>query len=264
LNPPQPDYILYLDETGDHTMGVSDDIGKRYLGIAAPFFERAAIDTLEEAILGLKKKHLPCNGTIPVLHRKEIMQCRGPFSCLQDEGRRKEFDAELVDLIANASYKLLAVTIDKAQHGAKTYRTLSHPYHYCLHAVLERFCGLLDHMNRTGHVVAEARGKTEDYQLRAAYRKVYECGTSYLTAETVQKTLVSAEIEIRKKHENVAGLQLADMLAHPANRDVLVAYERLTSHGSDFTLKLAEAMKAKYNRKAGDGRVKGYGKILLS
>ncbi len=112
--------------------------------------------------------------------------------------------------------------------------------------------------------MAEARGKEEDYQLRAAYRKVYECGTSYLTAKTVQKTLVSPDLEIRKKHENISGLQLADMLAHPANRDVLMAYGRIAAHGSPFTERITEAIKPKYNRKFGDGRIKGYGKIFLS
>ena len=132
----EPDYILFLDETGDHTMGVSDDIGKRYLGIAAPFIHRDSQAGLDAAVDQLKKNHLPCNGTTPVLHRKEIMQCRGPFGCLQDEKRKQAFNGELVSLIANVDYTLLAVTIDKSQHGKKTYRNLRHPYHYCLHALL--------------------------------------------------------------------------------------------------------------------------------
>jgi len=118
--------------------------------------------TLDEAIARLKKNHLPCSGVTPVLHRKEIMQRRGPFSCLEDESKRICFDVELVDLVANVPYKLLAVTIDKNQHGSKWYRGLNHPYHYCLHALLERFCGLLDRLNRKGHVMAEARGKSDE------------------------------------------------------------------------------------------------------
>jgi hypothetical protein len=183
-----PDYILFLDETGDHTMGVSDDIGKRYLGIAGPIVATVNLGVLDAAISRLKKNHLPVDGATPVLHRKEIMQCRGPFSCLEDEQARSGFDTELVSLVSTVPYRLLAVTIDKTQHGTKTYRSLKHPYHYCLHALMERFCGFLDRLGKTGHVMAEARGKVEDHQLRASYREIYECGTSYLSVQIVQKT----------------------------------------------------------------------------
>lgn len=192
------------------------------------------------------------------------MQRRGPFSCLTDEARRRAFDIDLVSLIATAPYRLLAVTIDKSQHGTRAYRFLRHPYHYCLHALLERFCGLLDRLRMTGHVVAESRGKVEDYLLKEAYRGVYASGTSYLRARIAQKTLISSELEIRKKTDNISGLQLADMLAYPANRDVLLSYGRIDSCGSEFTARIIAAIRGKYNRKFGDGRVKGYGKILLS
>lgn len=245
-------------------MGVSDDIGKRYLGIAGPFIHRDAHADLDSAIARIKKNHIPSSGATPVLHRKEIMQCRGPFTCLQDEKRKLAFNKELISLVANLPYKLLAVTIDKSQHGTKTYRSLRHPYHYCLHALLERYCGFLDRVSLRGHVMAESRGKVEDYLLREAYREVYKCGTSYISHKTVQKTLASADIEIRKKGENVSGLQLADLLAHPTNRDILVAYGRLDCVGSEFTRSIAAAFKSKYNKKFGDGRINGYGRILLS
>ena len=192
------------------------------------------------------------------------MQHRGPFTCLQDETKRLKFDADLVALLTDVPYRLIAVTIDKSQHGTKAYRSLCHPYHYCLHAVLERFCGRLDRLNKTGHVMAEARGRVEDRLLQEAYRGVYKNGTSYLKAPVAQKTLVSSELEIRNKNENIGGLQLADMLAHPANRDVLVAYGRLECLGSPFTETIAKAIKSKYNKKFSDGQIKGYGRILLS
>jgi hypothetical protein len=100
--------------------------------------------------------------------------------------------------------------------------------------------------------------------LRDAYREVYKCGTSYMSNKMTQKTLVSPDIEIRKKGENVSGLQLADLLAHPANRDILVAYGRIDCLGSDFTGRIAAAFKSKYNKKFCDGRINGYGRVLLS
>jgi hypothetical protein len=260
----EPYYTLFLDETGDHTIGPSTDIGKKYLGIAGPFLHRGAQVHLDEAINRLKTNHLPCTGATPVLHRKEIMQCRGPFSCLGHQEKKAAFDAELVSLVGEVPFKLLAVVIDKGQHGLKKYRSLRHPYHYCLHALLERYCGYLNRADLIGHVVAEARGKEEDYLLRSVYKEVYLNGTSYLSQKIAQKTLFSSELEIRKKSENISGLQLADILAHPATRDVLFAYKRLDTLGSVFTEKMVSQLRSKYNRKFGSGTVNGYGRILLS
>jgi len=97
-----------------------------------------------------------------------------------------------------------------------------------------------------------------------AYREVYTRGTSYLSRAVPQKTLISADLEIRRKGDNISGLQLADLLAHPANRDILVAYGRLGCLGTRFTQKIAATFKSKAHKKVGDGRIKGYGKIFLS
>ena len=48
--------------------------------------------------------------------------------------------------------------------------------------VLERYCRFLDGVHLVGHVVAEARGKTEDYLLREAYREVYKMRNELLVA----------------------------------------------------------------------------------
>lgn len=262
--PIEPNYVLYLDETGDHTIGVTEDLGKRYLGIGGPFIHRTAHKQLDDDINRLKRNHLPCEISMPFLHRKEIMQARGAFSCLQRPTARAAFDEELMHLIRDTPFKMLAVVIDKTQHGRKLYRSLRHPYHYCLHALLERFCGYLDRMNSVGHVVAEARGKEEDLLLKQAYREVYESGTKYLSPKVTKKTLVSPELEIRNKKENVSGLQLADILVHPATRDVLKAYKRLDDLGSAFNEQMADLLKLKYNRHMWNGRANGYGRILLS
>jgi hypothetical protein len=43
-------------------------------------------------------------------------------------------------------------------------------------------------------------------------------GTPWVKAATVQKNLLSKELRLEPKTANVAGLQIADGLAHPAHR----------------------------------------------
>jgi hypothetical protein len=61
----------------------------------------------------------------------------------------------------------------------------------------------------------------------------------------------------------VAGLQLADLLAHPLKRDVLRDKGVLTETPSDFERRLLGVVTPKYNRRLGDKRVEGYGRILV-
>ena len=79
-----------------------------------------------------------------------------------------------------------------------------------------------------------------------------------------QKTLTSKELKIKPKAFNVAGLQVADILAHPVTRDVLLDRGRVDSLGGAFADRIIKVAKAKYNHQRYDGRVRGYGRILLT
>src|SRR3989442_616514 len=71
--------------------------------------------------------------------------------------------------------------------------------------------------------MAEARGGREDMALKEAYQLIYKNGATYpslLTRDLAQRTLTSKHIKLKPKALNVAGLQLADVFAHPVNPDV--------------------------------------------
>lgn len=133
-----------------------------------------------------------------------------------------------------------------------------------MQAILERYCGWLEFSNNRGDVMAESRGAREDRALKEAYEAVCNRGTPYLSRDTTQKTLTSKHAKIKPKVLNVGGLQLADLLAHPITRDVLVAYKRIPERGSAFADKVSQVVEPKYNRHKYDGRINGYGRIILA
>ncbi len=263
--PLPPGYRLYIDESGDHAGTDSTEIGKRYLGLAGVMFERQQSDEFHQALEQVKRTHLPYDpDSPPILHRKDILARRGAYRVLLNEESGAAFDRDLLSLIDHARFRVVAVVIDKVEHGQKKYRTLGHPYHYAMHAMLERYCGWLQFIHATGDVMAESRGGTEDRALRDAYESVHSRGTRYTSKETCQRTLTSRQVKLKPKSANVAGLQLADILAHPLARDVLVSYGRLADHGGDFAEAIARLVEPKYNCQHYTGRIQGYGRVLLA
>jgi hypothetical protein len=128
--------------------------------------------------------------------------------------------------------------------------------------MLERYCGWLRFSRQKGDVLAESRGGREDGQLKAVYRQIHQGGTSFRPSQFFQGTLSSKEVKLKPKGANIAGLQIADLLAYPAKRRILEELGR-GSPTSGFTKEVADLIEKKYNRRFVNGQVNGYGKICL-
>ena len=220
---------------------------------------------LQASVEDAKRGHLPYDPDgPPILHREDILHQRGPFHVLNDDATRAAFDGALIELVDTAPITIFGVVNDKFSHGSRGYRNLTHAYHYCLAAMLERYCGLLGFLGAVGDVLVEARGKKEDMTLKEEFRSIWENGTFYMSSSQTQKTLTSRELKIKPKGLNIAGLQVADILAHPVKRDVLLDRGRVDSLGGAFADRIIKVAKAKYNHQRYDGRIRGYGRILLT
>ena len=259
-------YRLYIDESGDHYSSHPENIGKRYLGLIGVMFNKDAHHEFTTRLDRLKQEHFPdhSRGIPLIFHREDILNKRGSFCVLKDNEKCRVFDRDLLNLIHETDFKAVAVVIDKVSHATKKYRRLKHPYHYSLLGMLERYCGWLSYAGKKGDVMAESRGTKEDRALKEAYRSIYTHGAYYLQKSKAQGTLTSCEIKLQKKESDIAGLQMADILAHPLTRDVLLAYGRIGSRGSEFADKISEVAKSKYNINLFRGQIKGYGQVILA
>ena len=251
---------MYIDESGDHTYSEA----KRYLCLTGIIFENQNYrDVFHPALDAFKQKHFPHNPDEPViLHRREIIDRKGRFGVLRDEAKRQEFNKDLLRFLEDHKFRVISVVIDKHAHQKK-YSYPSHPYHYCLLALLERYCELMNTYNVHGDVVAEARGGKEDMKLKEAYRNLYETGSYYHPANFFQTSLTSKEIKIKPKSANIAGLQLADLLAHPCKVEILFDNGHQREWDGEFEKKVCESIQKKYNKNDKTGRIKGYGKIFI-
>lgn len=102
----------------------------------------------------------------------------------------------------------------------------------------------------------ESRGQAEDNQLLAAYVNLLEDGSNFATKEQYQAVFPVGRLLFRKKDHNVAGLQIADLIA--ADQKKLTVLE---SDGPD-SMPIG-AFGEKLNHAVG-GKVNRYGRYLLS
>ena len=257
-------YRLYIDESGDHTYMLLEEISHRYLALLGVWFEQtddyvAFADDLERFKRGIFG---PRPDKPVVLHRSDIINRKSSFGLLCNPEIRERFNAGLLDVIIKAQFKMVCVIIDKQMH-LNRYKSPFHPYHYCLAAMLDRYCGWLSYKNAIGDVMAESRAREEDLQLKQAYHRVYESGTLLFDHEHHQRVLTSKDLKLRSKIANIAGIQLADILAHPVKQALLLEKSKIIESRRTFGKQVYEAAKKKFNVNNRTGQVEGYGKVWL-
>lgn len=207
------DYIVYVDETGDHGL---DSIQEDFplFGLSFCIFRKESYcQDITPAIRALKFETF--GHDMVILHEHDIRKKAGPFSMMGKE-RRETFLNHLTEIIDLAEFTMVAVIIHKAKLKER-YAYPAHPYHLAMEFGLERVYRFLKGKNqedRLTHVVFEARGKNEDAALELEFRRVRD-GDNYFRAP------LPFEIALADKRVNSEGLQLADMTARPLALSVL-------------------------------------------
>ena len=268
-NPSRPSnfesrFRLYIDESGDHVFRATTEPSHRFLCLLGCWFSNPDYLVFHDALEDFKKKFVHHHPDRPViLHREDIINARRAFKILQDEHVKEEFDAALLSVIAAAKFSVVAVVIDKDALFKAFAESAAHPYHLGLGFLLQRYAGYLNHISRVGDVMAEARGGTEDRRLKESYAYIYERGAwQVFKAAEFQAALSSSQLKLSSKGANIAGLQLADILAHPVKQWVLKQYGVTKDPHAPFANQLMEIVIKKFNRHLYEERIEGYGYVL--
>jgi hypothetical protein len=254
-------FRIYIDEVGNPDLESSDDPNHRFLSLTGIVLELSHVEsTVHPQMEALKSRFFYHHPDDPIIfHRKEMLQGRASFSALKDQDIRKEFDSELLDLLRTWDYMVISVCLDKKRHKEQYIMWRYDPYHYCLAVLLERFVFFLEQQNSKGDVLAESRGGKEDLRLKRAFRRLWEKGTDYVGPETFQNYLTSGELKVKPKTNNIAGLQIADIIAHPSRNEILCDNSFSEVSISPFARKIIAILQSKYYRRQGSI----YGKKFL-
>ncbi len=251
-------YRLYVDESGNHVYKCLDEIGHRYLCLLGCWFRGDDYREFHKYLEDFKQRHLPHNPDHPlILHREDVINRRSAFGVLCDARKAQSFDSELLRLIEISQFKVVAIVIDKLKL-TDLYGAAPHPYHLAMGFLLQRYCGYLNHINRCGDVLAESRGGREDRLLKDSYTRVYERGIWITDSAFFQEALTSKQLKVKPKRDNIAGLQLADILGHPIRQMILLESNQIKGKLGPFAGKLSERIRDKFNKHLYTGRIWGY------
>jgi hypothetical protein len=208
------DYIIYVDESGDHSVASIDRDYPVFVLDFCIFRKEYYANVVAPQVQAFKFVHF--GHDIVVLHEHEIRKQKPPFVFLKSEEKRESFMAGLNRLIEGADFTIIAAAIHKA-NLSRRYVQPGDPYAIALTFCMERAHRFLhdrgQHL-RTTHIVVEKRGRREDDELELAFRRIRDGANR-------QGAMPGFEIVFADKKTNSAGLQLADLTARPIGRHVL-------------------------------------------
>lgn len=211
-------FVLFMDESGDHNLR-SVDPNYPVFCLAGCVFERRYYHRIVRPRIDSFKMRF-WNTTQVILHSRDIRKHHGAFSFLDDDDQRREFYGALNQLVCGLDFTVLAVVILKRPLLNQYGRWARHPYHLSLEFILERYSLLMRRRGSrsTGYVLVESRGKREDQVLKEEYRRLTGTGTFYQDLDNI------TGFWMEKKAANLAGLQVADLVAYPVAVKVLRPY----------------------------------------
>ena len=245
-----PEHRLYVDEVGNSDLESSDNPNHRFLSLSGVILSldhvAAVVHPQMEA---LKAEFFGSHPDEPVIfHRKEMVNAKHRFEALADKSTQASFDSKLLSHLASWEYTVITVCLDKKAHK-ENYATWRYdPYHYCLAVLLERFVFFLRRRRKIGDVMAESRGGKEDMRLKRSFERLYEQGTLFVEERQFRDALSSRQLKVRPKTNNIAGLQLADLIAHPSRNEILLEQGLLDRPLAPFASRVVEILQLKYDR----------------
>jgi hypothetical protein len=243
-------YRIYIDEVGNPDLESSDNPNHRFLSLTGVILELDYVkNSLHPQMEALKAKYFDYHPDEPmVFHRKEMVNALDPFRNLIRKEIREKFDDDFLRLLRIWQYVVITVCLDKRKHK-ETYTTWRYdPYHYCLAILLERYVLFLERNNICGDAMAESRGGKADRRLKDSFRRLWEQGTDYIEAKRFQAAFTSCQLKVKPKANNIAGLQLADLIAHPSRNEVLIEQGLLTTKLGLFAGLVIGVLKNKYDQ----------------
>ena len=240
--------ILFLDESGDHNLTVIDDNYPVFVLGGVIVDNDYAIGPLTEAINQFKYELF--GQTDILLHTVDISRNRNGFELLNDPLFRNHFYEKLNALVRELDFTAIACVIRKIDHFRHYGTGAIDLYRLSLHALAELFCNEIGEVRNGGMIIAEGRNPTLDQDLEHSWSSLRRRNSGYSGAELIRDRIRS--LTFQDKKQNIAGLQLADLVISPIGRHLLGKPDK-----DDWLI-----VEQKLRRGPGE-EVEGYGLVLL-
>ena len=106
--------------------------------------------------------------------------------------------------------------------------------------------------------MAEVRGGKPDRRLEKSFARLHDGGTSNIGKNDMQLRITSKKLKLKPKAANVAGLQIADMIANPSAAYVRSLYGAGAAPDR-FGGQIIRILVDQKYRRSWQGKIEGYG-----
>lgn len=240
---------VYIDECGSHNLTRDREFQA---------FVLAAVIVPDDEYLRLESqwrdwKETNLGAASKLVHEPDVRRGRGSFWFEGNAVKQSEARDSLQECLDELQFHALVCVINRPAYleeigvQALDESLPAHPYLMTLDFLMERLVMILDTQfnGARASVVAEARGTMDDALLQQEYVRLLVDGTSYVSNAWFRQQLAPG-IEFQRKEDNVAGLELADLLARPCGEKVL-APETTPDRWLSFRAKLCQGQETKHS-----------------
>lgn len=201
-------YIVYVDESGDHSMQSLDENYPVFVLAFCVFHKVHYSQKVVPALETFKFTHFGHDQI--VLHEHEIRKEIGVFRIFRTRQHKDQFLADLTSIIEDSNFILISCVIDK-RSLQRSQEKPSNPYHIALRFCMETLYEFLEEKNEQHnltHIVVERRGRKEDDELELEFRRICD-------SNNTRETKLKFNVLFSDKKVMSSGLQLADLVARP-------------------------------------------------
>lgn len=207
---------MFLDESGDHSLDKIDSSYPMFVLAGCIFDFDYYLNEAERKVNELKMKYF--GKTNIILRSYDIRKQKGDFVCLVDRRKREELYEVINDLISGLKFTVIAAAINKTKLKGQ-YGQPTNPYHLCLQFILERAVMYLGRGNGKIMFRIESRETHNDQKLSEVYERFRNNNHRLFNKDEIQSKLT--DLSFNQKMQNIAGMQIADLVAYPIGKWVL-------------------------------------------
>lgn len=253
-------YRLYVDEVGTDDVTKIEADEDRYLSLTGLAMEIThARDSLTPKLEWIKANVFNHDPDEPlILHRRKIVQRKQAFGVLNRPEKKAIFDRAIMRVFNQSEYKLITAFIDKQAMLKQAKWRNKHPYHFLMEVLVEKYAQFLERKDAIGDVMPEGRKGPKDAKLQEIYDAIRRDGTYYVNKDRICSRIPATKLKFRYKPDNIAGLQLCDLLAHPSHMTIREKLKHPVALGDFCSSIKAILMQEKYDRST-SGTIVGYG-----
>ena len=153
-----------------------------------------------------------------LLHTVDISRNKNGFEALTNPQTRQTFYEKLNSLISKLEFSVVSCAIRKNDHFRHYGAAAVDLYRLSLHKLAELFCDEIGEIRNGGMIVAERRNPTLDRDLEYTWASLRRRGSGYSGAKMIRDRIRS--LTLHAKNENIAGLQIADLVVSPIGRHI--------------------------------------------